>query len=331
MADQFQPTSFGQKVGKIGATLWGTDPIYSQLPTRSGYQQAAQMGALPLALGRLVSGFGAPSIAPIAREEQRRFREEVVPGLMEQFAGGGSQGALLRGIQGAGSDLMSRLGALQQQQQFELQKQRQEQLPRLLELGLAPSFQPHLTNRPIQNLPETLSAQIAETPEGQQFLTQAGLGGREALSAGARGIEFGRTAARVPGIVGQDIGEYLGRKGAPYAQRYAPNAVQYVKSVLQRAQKGGLAGAKPEVARRIEEKFKKKLPRGINQTLAAQLRPEHEAMIEKILGHRRSAWKQALMRMTTIPQLEELYTLASGRKPKRSTLNNFLKSLGKAK
>lgn len=161
----YSPTSFGKKVGKIGASLWGTDPIYNQLPTRAGFQQAAQMGALPLALGRLAFGFGAPSIAPAQREATRHFKEEVVPGLMEGFAGGGSQGALLRGIQGAGSDLQSKLAALQYEKQFELQKQRQEMIPKIMELGMSPSFQAHLTNRPISDLPKTASGVVSDLPE----------------------------------------------------------------------------------------------------------------------------------------------------------------------
>ena len=158
------PTAFGKPVGKIGATLWGTDPIYNQLPTRAGYQESAQMAALPLALGRLAFGFGAPSIAPAQREATRHFREEVMPGIMENFAGGGSQGALTRGIQGAGSDLQSKLAALQYEKQFELQKQQQEMIPKIMELGMSPSFQTHITNRPIQGLPKTASEVAAGLP-----------------------------------------------------------------------------------------------------------------------------------------------------------------------
>jgi hypothetical protein len=187
--NDFQPTRYGQpyKPTGIGATLFpqGTDPYLQQIPTRSGFQQGAQILALPYVLERLARGFNAPSIAPAAAEARREFKEQVLPDLMEQFAGGGSQGALLRGIQGAKGDLETRLGALRQQQQFELQKQQQDQLTRFAELGLAPSFQPHITNMPLNGLPETLSSQI----EGSEKLAQAGrvakgLGG-EALEKGA--------------------------------------------------------------------------------------------------------------------------------------------------
>lgn len=186
--NDFQPTRFGQpyKTTGIGATLFpqGTDPYLQQIPTRAGFQQAAQMAALPYVLERLTRGFNAPSIAPAAAEARREFKEQVLPDLMEQFAGGGSQGALLRGIQGAKGDLETRLGALRQQQQFELQKQQQDQLTRLAELGLAPSFQPHITNMPLHGLPETLSSQIA----GSESLAKAG---RVAKGLGGEALEKG--------------------------------------------------------------------------------------------------------------------------------------------
>lgn len=152
MADNLgAPTRYGQKPSWLQSAFGAKQDIYAnRLATRSPFQEAAQLGTLPVTLARLAGGYNAPSIQPAAREAQRQFREETVPGLMEQFAGGGSRGALLRGIQGAGSDLQSKLGALQQQQQFEMAKLRQEQLPRMLEQGIQPSFQTALTDMPIR-------------------------------------------------------------------------------------------------------------------------------------------------------------------------------------
>lgn len=149
-----QPTSFGKphNPNSFSATLWpkGTDPYLTNIPTKSSLQQLLQFSTAPLTAYRQAFGYNAPSIEPIAREEQRRFQQETLPQLMENFAAGGSQGGLLRGIQGAQGDIATKLAALRQQQQFELQKLQQEQLPRMRELELSPTFQPHISNMPLK-------------------------------------------------------------------------------------------------------------------------------------------------------------------------------------
>lgn len=215
--NEFQPTRYGQpyKPTGIGATLFpqGTDPYLQQIPTRSGLQQAAQMATLPLALSRLLTGFRAPSIEPAAAEARRQFRENVVPDLMEQFAGGGSQGALLRGIQGAGSDLQSKLAALQYEKQSELQKLQQQQLPQLLESALTPSFQPHITNMPLHGSPKTLTTQISES----ENLAKAG---RIAKGLGNEVTQKGKEKLN-----------FLSDKFISNLEKYSPNLATKLKNI----------------------------------------------------------------------------------------------------
>jgi len=148
-------------------------PRLNYLPTKTEGQQFSQMAAMAPALYNLYRGWNAPDIGPVVQEEQRRFQQETLPSLMEQFAGGGSQGALLRGLQGAQGDIATRLGALRQQQQFELQKERQGLIPQLLNLGLSPMATPHLTDEEIQNVPQLLGSRIAQGPVGKEVGTIA--------------------------------------------------------------------------------------------------------------------------------------------------------------
>ena len=326
MADQSSqgPMAFGKPVGKIGATLWGTDPVYNQLPTRAGFQQAAQMGALPLALGRLAFGFGAPSIAPAQREATRHFREEVMPGIMENFAGGGSQGALTRGIQGAGSDLQSKLAALQYEKQFELQKQRQEMIPKIMELGMAPSFTPHLTNRPIQGLPETTSAEFAGSPFGQKV------------------GQYGELAQNV-GIGGLQGAENLGARVGTGAAHLTSDALKGIEKRFPDFYKkmaGGLRGLERYTRpvggnlprKQAQKQFEQtremsklvsqaKLP----ENIARNLKPEHAPMIKELL--KRVRGKKELAGLNNVEDIQHLYEYWQKHPSKRSKIGDFFRSM----
>lgn len=250
------PTRYGETPSLLQSLLGAKQDIWAnRLATRSPFQEGAQLGTLPLTLARLAGGFKAPSIQPAAREAQRQFREQTVPDLMEQFAGGGSRGALLRGIQGAGSDLQSKLGALQMQQQFELQKQRQEQLPRLLEMGIQPSFQTALTDMPIRpdytvdpKTGERQYSQTAQLPLEEQYwrtlpgqrLSRELQGASGDISGLAQqGIRGGRQLGRAVGVVGSDIARGI---------QQAPGAI---KQGAQRAAEG-IGRLSDETARLVD-------------------------------------------------------------------------------
>lgn len=320
----YSPTSFGKKVGKIGASLWGTDPIYNQLPTRAGFQQAAQMGALPLALGRLAFGFGAPSIEPAAREARRQFNEEILPSLEERYAGGGSRGALLRGIQGAKGDLESKLGALKFEKEFELQKLRQEMIPKIMELGMSPSFQTHLTNRPIQGLPQTTSAEFAASPIGQkaaelgQFGQDIGVGGLQAAQdIGAR-VGTGGTRLSADALRGIE-------KRFPDFFKKMQSGVQGLEQYTRPAYKNltpKQAQQEFEQTRTINELVRKaKLP----NALAKLIKPEHAPMIKELIKRKRG--RQELAEITNPDDIELLYNYWQKHPSKRSKIGDFFKSL----
>jgi hypothetical protein len=82
-----------------------------------------------------------------AAPEQRRFREETIPGLSEQFAGMGSGGLSSSGFRnaavGAGTDLSERLGAIRAQ----LRQQGAQGLQNLGQFGLSPQFNENVYNK----------------------------------------------------------------------------------------------------------------------------------------------------------------------------------------
>lgn len=79
-----------------------------------------------------------------AAPEMRRFQEETIPGLSEQFAGMGSGGLSSSGFRNAavsaGTDLSERLGAIRAQ----LRQQGAQGLQQLGQFGLSPQFQENL-------------------------------------------------------------------------------------------------------------------------------------------------------------------------------------------
>ncbi len=79
-----------------------------------------------------------------AAPEQRRFNEEIIPGLSEQFAGMGSGGLSSSGFRNsavsAGTDLSERLGAIRAQ----LRQQGAQGLSNLGQFGLSPQFQENI-------------------------------------------------------------------------------------------------------------------------------------------------------------------------------------------
>lgn len=79
-----------------------------------------------------------------AAPEQRRFNEETIPGLSEQFAGMGSGGLSSSGFRNAavsaGTDLSERLGSIRAQ----LRQQGAQGLQQLGQFGLSPQFQENI-------------------------------------------------------------------------------------------------------------------------------------------------------------------------------------------
>lgn len=358
MANNVQgPTLYGKPVGRVGAFFQGTDPRYNAVPTREGYQQASQLATILPTLAKLQFGFGAPSISPIAKEASRQFQQETLPGLMEQFAGHGSQGALTRGIQGAGSDLMTKLASLQQQQQFELQKQRQEQLPRLLELGLSPSFQPVLTDKPIQGLPSLVSEDVKQNPKVQDFLAQAKGAGEDVLGLGTEGLRQARKIPRGALGVGKELAGDIGQ-GAEQLQQYLtpkikaqfPEFYKRLEDFVNKSQQVGgrykkayeeaalLPGERPagpltpqqkkerqkefESRREIDKLVQKA---NLDPKLAAAIKPEHYPMIKSLL--KRVRGRKELAQLTNPEDIENLYEYWKKHPAKRTKIKDFFRGL----
>lgn len=94
-------------------------PLYAQL------QQAAMGSGAGGAFGQSSDYFrdllsdDSQTAEMMARPEMRRFREDIIPGLAEQFAGMGSGGLTSSGFRNAainaGTDLSERLGAIRAQ------------------------------------------------------------------------------------------------------------------------------------------------------------------------------------------------------------------------
>lgn len=92
------------------------EPLYKQL-TQAGMQPGAG-GAFGTAADyyRNLLSDNPADLAAFAAPEQRRFQEQIIPGLSEQFAGMGAGGLSSSGFRnaavGAGADLSERLGAI---------------------------------------------------------------------------------------------------------------------------------------------------------------------------------------------------------------------------
>jgi len=102
-----------------------------------------------------------------AAPEMRRFNEQIIPGLSEQFAGMGSGGLSSSGFRnaavGAGTDLSERLGAIRAQ----LRQQSAQGLQGFAQGGLNPSFNENLYT----------AGQPGFIDTAMQGLGQAGTGG----------------------------------------------------------------------------------------------------------------------------------------------------------
>ena len=112
----------------LNSFLFGSPAQYENVSTLLPYQSPlhrqqvkAAQGAIPQLqnyYGGLLSDNPADFEA-MAAPEMRRFREDIVPGLAEQFAGMGSGGLSSSGFRNAtvsaGADLSERLGALRAQ------------------------------------------------------------------------------------------------------------------------------------------------------------------------------------------------------------------------
>lgn len=348
------PTYFGQKSkqGIIGQTFFpqGTDPILNYIQRLNPLQQLSQAGSTGLGAYRQAFGYNAPSIEPIRREEQRIFQQETLPQLMENLAGGGSQGALYRGIQGAQGDIATRLGALRQQQQFELQKQRQGDLARFRELEMQPTHQPHITNLPLAGQPNEPFARKNIEKAGR---VAQGLGGelaQKGLETAEKGVQevsdsvFNQLRKYSPELAHKfkdiqlKVGKkYQGAKAAagPMLKGIQERAEKYAKKPVV-ATKARLPKGPKEIAE--AKKAYGELPSNIkpliHEDLKESLSPKYAKVIKKwSADKKKSQYIPYLDKLRNEDQLEgfvkiinKVFETTKGRKRK---LAQFLQSIEK--
>jgi len=108
-----------EKHERVSTLLENQQPIQEQL-SRAAQQRGAggAFGEAADYYRNLLSNEN-PDINAFAAPELRRFREDIIPGLSEQFAGMGAGGLDSSGFRnaavGAGTDLAERLGAIRAQ------------------------------------------------------------------------------------------------------------------------------------------------------------------------------------------------------------------------
>lgn len=144
---QGAPETYGGQPGSWLQRIAGSPDLrYGEHRIISKPQEASQLGGLALAMKRLATGFNAGDQSAARAAEYRNLNEQVLPQIREHFGAGlGGGSAFNRNVAGAVAASNERLNALREGRQHELQKLQQEQLPRLMELGLKPTFQGHIT------------------------------------------------------------------------------------------------------------------------------------------------------------------------------------------
>lgn len=175
--------------------------LYSQM--LAALQQRGAGGAFGSAADyyRNILGNDEESFNEFANPELRRFREDIIPGLSEQFAGMGSGALSSSGFRNAavnaGTDLSERLGAMRAQ----LRNQAAQGLASLGQFGLG-QFNENLYRKGRPGLIDSLST---------------GLG--SALGA------FGGPALNAAGgAVGNAFGSWIGQKLGPYGNPQPSNS-----------------------------------------------------------------------------------------------------------
>lgn len=354
------PTSYGKPYNpsSIGATLFpkGTDPFLQYIQTKTPLQQLLQFSTAPQTALNLLTGYRTPDIGPVAQAEYKRLQEQIIPQLAGQLTTSGDQGAFLRSLRGAGSDISSKLAALQYEKQAEMNRLRQEQLPRLRELELSQTAQPHITSMPLRYpepsefekgvkgaggealkiLGETAQKGGEVAGKGAQALNQATLSALEKvlpkrafdfvkkqneslLTKGAGAYKTGKEA----------IGKATGRLAEAYHEAAHPWQLKKLPALPKEA-----AQNKSNVTKNIADPFKKY----INPTLAQYVDSKKLQEINRIARKRsRGEGKgydffETLQYIKTPAQLDQwLKILGSGLKrdkTRKASLDKFLQQIG---
>lgn len=346
MADKYVPTIGGQKAGWLGSTFGQTDQLLHQIPTRSGGQQLAQLGQLGQTLYRLSNGFNAGDQNAARAAEYRNLQEQVLPQIREHYGAGlGGGSAFNRNLAGAVAASNERLNAQREGRQHELQKLQQEQLPRLYELGLQPSFESHITDQPFNPKyapDETIASQLGSsreagtTREALDRLRNAGYRGGEALNEQLmkepRTLAEIATARKAPG----NAGKFGQLKVA--AQDIPPTALDTLRKGYQAFEKisrptaagtreSGAPITAPEQKAFEENRTLNQLSEkvGLPEEIRKYIRPEHIPMLEYLASRKRG--RTELSEIKSADDIEKLYNFWLKNPAKRERIVDYFRQL----
>ncbi len=189
-------TGTPEKHERVSTLRKEQEPLYQQL-TNAGMRQGAggAFGTSADYYRNLLSDNSA-DLQAFAAPELRRFNEQIVPGLAEQFAGMGSGGLSSSGFRNAavsaGTDLSERLGAIR----AGLRQQGAQGLQNIGQQGL-----------------QNYSQDVVTEPGTEGFLSQAA-----PLIGAAAGTLLGPAGTAIGGAIGNWAGNKLSGKGqtSPY-------------------------------------------------------------------------------------------------------------------
>ena len=131
--------------GFFSSLFGGTPARQEQVPRFTPEQQGLLNSLLQQAQGRLQQQPRSTEdiLAPVFAQGRKRFQEQTIPQLLEQFQAGGGLGSgrLQSALAGAAGNLESQFSALQSQAELGREGQQQQQLSQLLGLSLQPQFE----------------------------------------------------------------------------------------------------------------------------------------------------------------------------------------------
>lgn len=195
-------TGTPEKHERVSTLRKEQEPLYKQL-TQAGMAQGAggSFGTAADYYRNLLSDNSA-DLQSFAAPELRRFNEQTIPGLAEQFAGMGSGGLSGSGFRNAavnaGTDLSERLGAIRAQ----LRQQGAQGLSNIGQMGL-----------------QNFSQDVMTQPGTEGFLSQVA-----PLAGSALGSFLGPIGTTAGGAIGNAIS---GKgKSSPYGVRTKAQMIQ---------------------------------------------------------------------------------------------------------
>lgn len=340
MADKFNPsvmpdTYGGKQGGFLQSTFGHPDLRFNKIGTLTEPQQLAQLANLGITSGRNLFGWNAPDIESQRQAEYRNLRQNVIPQLAQHYgAGAGGRGAFEQNLANAQGGIQERLAALQNQRQFELQKLRQEQIPRMAELGQQPSFVGHITEGAFnpQAAPERLLADrltgSRPVQRAEALVSNVGQGIHEFLSKPPRTPEeIAKADVRLPN------GAPMSQKMKAQLAKLPPAALDKVRQayqMLEQASRPGGAGAgkgpivplKPQQERKVNQLVQKyRIP----EHVAPWIQEKHIPMLESLAKRRRGS--QELAQIESVDQIETAYDYWKQHPSKRAKIADWFRSI----